>query len=79
MIDKHKYIVFYDEETGLESFKIFPALHVHSDFRHLKPISAGFVMLVVEDGVALYHCYGKSVSLGLNSRPEDSNLLNRNQ
>jgi hypothetical protein len=47
----------------------------HSDFHHIgKAVSAGFCHINEEGS---YTCYGDSVSLRLESRPEDSRLLSK--
>ena len=73
----HKYITFRTEEGNL-SFYVFSTIHQHKMFKHLNPISAGFVRLKVDEaGKAYYDCYGDSFSLGIKSHPErDSELLN---
>lgn len=79
-----KYVCFKDDE-GRESIVVFPEQFVHSDVSdamvrmrkgfgrsmeryNLRPVSAGFVGV---DG----ECYGKSESLRLSSRPEDTAIL----
>lgn len=37
--------------------------------------SAGFVDFMVEDGMLIITCFGRSVSLGKGSRPEDAKLI----
>jgi hypothetical protein len=68
-----KYVVVDD---GLNDLVIvFPEMMEHSRMQHLPGtiLSAGFIAVV--DGK--WSCYGKSVSLGLESRPkEDSKLAN---
>jgi hypothetical protein len=81
-----KYVVVSSEEQGEQLF-IFPKNINHDSFAEVlsnirfykngnlrdwkriyrEPISAGFT-----DGVK---CYGKSESLNLNSRPEDTEIL----
>lgn len=80
-----KYIVTKSEE-GSEEIFVFPMTiphremanavsrlknQLHGDWRRIdrEPVSAGFV----ENGV----CVGDSESLGLKSRPEDTELLKR--
>ena len=73
-----KYIVIDYPEKG-EAIIIFPEMlvhrHVARDNAHMgcKTISAGFVTL--RDGEFI--CHGKSESLGIKSRPEDADLVNR--
>lgn len=52
---------------------IFPEVLEHSDFAHLKPVSAGFCY-VNENEV---RCFGDSFSLKLKSLPEDSGIATR--
>jgi len=52
------------------SIIIFPTIIEHKEFRHLEPISAGFCY-VNKNKV---DCFGKSISLDLESRPEDSGI-----
>lgn len=63
-----KYVVFGD----FESAAIFPEWTEHKEvsISEDKPTSAGFVKLTDKA-----YCYGNSVSLGLESRPEDSRFL----
>jgi hypothetical protein len=48
----------------------------HSDFKHFKPISAGFIKFYIDDkGELNCQCYGDSFTLGMSSEPiEDSKL-----
>lgn len=52
---------------------IFPEVLEHSDFAHLKPISAGFCY-VDEKTVK---CFGESISLKLKSMEDDSALATK--
>ena len=63
---KQKYVRLgkYDEII------IFPGTLQHSDFRYLEPISAGFCYVDVDR----VRCFGESISLGLESLPEDSDI-----
>jgi hypothetical protein len=63
-----KYIVI--PYKGLEVPIVFPDVIQHDLFTFLHPISAGFTF---RNGVAV----GKSISLGLKSREEDTALLQR--
>jgi len=62
---------------------IFPAEFNHSQFKYLNPVSAGFIMIKNErkEGhnfpSAIIKCYGKSVTLGLDSDPEDTKLAQK--
>lgn len=56
------------------SIIIFPTIIEHSSFKHLEPISAGFCYLDVDNVVK---CFGKSVSLDLDSMEDDSELATK--
>ncbi len=78
-----KYIVIEINNTEVEEIVVFPNRFNHDEYlsylRHtylmiqdleVTPVSAGFV---IGD-----QCFGKSVTLGLTSREEDSKLLEVN-
>ena len=66
-----KYVIV--EQMGLEVPVVFSELMRHDLMAKLgKPVSAGFCA-VDSDG---FSCWGKSITLKLESRTEDSNLLN---
>ena len=70
---KQKYI-----KTEDKKIVVFPELFQHSEFRNLKPISAGFISIGAKGkGEPSCTCYGESVSLGLKSDPEDTDLATR--
>lgn len=52
---------------------IFPCVIQHSEFRDMKPISAGFCY-VGKDKIT---CFGESFSLGLDSKPDDSYMATK--
>jgi hypothetical protein len=54
---------------------IFPEFLQHSDFRKFEPISAGFCQIQSDPRKIV--CYGQSISLGLLSQDEDSDLATR--
>ena len=68
---RHKYIRLerYNE------FIFFPEIIEHSQFRNLKPISAGFCYLDNDDNIV--NCFGESVSLGLKSKEDDTKLATK--
>jgi len=67
---KQKYIVTEDE-----IIVVFPEILLHSDFKHLKPISAGFISFGInQHGNPTCSCYGESISLRLKSREKDTIL-----
>ena len=80
-----KYIIF--DKLGLETPLIFEDIVEHSTFQHLKIISAGEVTLYGADGPIENACscnndievsaFGKSVTLGVKSRPEDAKIIHR--
>jgi hypothetical protein len=72
---KTKYVV---TEDGI--IIVFPELIQHSDFKHFNPTSAGFISIGVnKEGNPTCSCYGKSVSLGLESNPEEDTKLAKKQ
>jgi hypothetical protein len=64
-----KYIKTIDNEIIL-----FPEHIMHSDFRNLKPISAGFFYYESSNYIV---CHGHSISLNLSSDVNDSEIANR--
>lgn len=82
---KLKYIL---DEYG--NFAIFSDVNTHSDMAkgfYKKPISAGFCTIAVgyyyinnnkeeEKQNINVHCFGESISLGLESREEDEKIIN---
>lgn len=68
---KQKYIITRNREII-----VFPEMIQHSDFSDWEPISAGFISFGVnKDGNPTCSCYGRSISLGLDSRPEEDTLI----
>jgi len=70
-----KYIA--GEIEGLNTLIIFPNYHDHremSQILRMKATSAGFVSGLGSGDIC---CYGRSVSLELESRPEDTEKLQR--
>lgn len=70
-----KYIV-YEQFGGLEVVILFPQFLEHKDVAYVltsrtKLVSAGFVKLINGE----FHVSGKSTSLNLSSRPEDTDLI----
>lgn len=49
---------------------IFSEVLMHSDFKHLNPVSAGFCVV----GVGRIDCFGESISLNLKSDPKDTQI-----
>lgn len=71
------------------NFAIFSCVNTHLSMArgfYRKPISAGFCTIAVghkqEDGeektMTNVHCFGESISLGLKSREEDTDIINEN-
>jgi len=72
---KVKYIKTKDKEII-----VFGDIMVHSDFKHMNPISAGFISFGTnEDGNPTCRCYGESISLGLESDEEEDTFLAQSQ
>lgn len=67
---KQKYVRL----KSYNSFIFFPQIIEHSTFKHLNPVSAGFCYL---DGDNVVECFGKSISLGIDSDPEDTKLATK--
>lgn len=54
---------------------IFSGLNVHSDFALFNPVSAGFITFHINDEKEIKcKCHGRSISLSLDSHPEDTML-----
>ena len=67
---KIKYIKTKDKEIIM-----FGEIMQHSDFRHMNPVSAGFISIGIDKiGNPSCTCYGKSISLGMDSHEEDTRL-----
>lgn len=67
---KIKYIKTKDKEIIM-----FGEIMQHSDFQHMNPVSAGFISIGInKDGNPDCTCYGKSISLGLDSHEDDTRL-----
>lgn len=57
---------------------IFPAKYKHSEFAHMNPVSVGFIAIGAQGRLQpSISCYGKSVSLGLESDPKDTELATK--
>ena len=70
-----KYIKTKDKEII-----VFGEIMVHSDFKDMNPISAGFISFGIdEDGNPTCKCYGESISLGLPSDEEEDTQLAQSQ
>jgi len=68
---KAKYIKTKDKEII-----VFGEIMQHSDFRHMNPVSAGFIYFGIDkDGNPTCSCHGQSISLGLASDEEEDTRL----
>lgn len=75
MFTNVKYIV-----TKERKIIVFSELFTHDEFKHMNPISAGFISFGVnKDGNPSCTCYGESVSLDLKSDPERDTKLAKMQ
>lgn len=82
-----KYVIF--DVDGIDVPVVFPEVIQHYQVvvnttwgEKAKPVSAGKVSIYVKlnglgDEVVSYEAHGESISLGLKSRPEDSNILTK--
>ena len=68
-MEKHKYVIIGD----YDSVVIFPMIIEHSEFRSKEPKSAGFCYINTEKKIV--ECFGKSVSLGIESRENEDSVL----
>jgi hypothetical protein len=72
---KAKYI-----KTKEKEIIVFGEIMLHSDFRNMNPVSAGFISFGTnEDGNPTCKCYGESISLGLLSDEEEDTQLAQSQ
>jgi hypothetical protein len=71
---KAKYIRTKDNEII-----VFSELQLHSKFKHFEPISAGFIFFSIDEDRNNPDCicYGESISLGLKSNDDDTQLAKR--
>lgn len=54
---------------------VFSELQQHIEFKHFEPISAGFISIGIgNDRNPDCTCYGESISLGLKSMEDDTQL-----
>ena len=70
---KLKYVKVPVKGTSLFTFIVFNDLIQHSQFKNHNPVSAGFVHFSQEKA----ECFGKSISLGIESSPLDSQEMTR--
>jgi hypothetical protein len=73
MVLRQKYVV-----TSDNVMIVFCELLSHDVFKRFDPISAGFIVI----GATARHeptctCYGESISLGIKSREEDTDLADK--
>lgn len=69
---KAKYIII--ENMEMEYPIVFNPILKHDIFSSFKIVSAGFCQRDADDKFVVW---GKSISLKLNSRPEDADILNK--
>ena len=70
---KTKYVVTKNNEII-----VFSEILQHSEFKRFEPISAGFISFGInEKGRPSCSCYGKSISLGIESRLEDTDIAKK--
>lgn len=60
--------------TSNDDIVVFPASMEHAKFKHLNPVSAGFIQFYVENNKIKCECYGKSFSLDIEAKKEDNIL-----
>lgn len=74
MVFTAKYVI--TKESRIIVF--FPGIE-HRKFSNYEPVSAGFIVFkATDDGEVRAHCFGRSDSLDISSRPdEDSAIANR--
>lgn len=72
---KAKYI-----KTKNNDIIVFGEQMMHSDFKHMNPVSAGFIYFGLnEEGNVSCSCHGHSISLGLASEEEEDTFLAQSQ
>jgi hypothetical protein len=55
---------------------VFSGLNNHSDFKNFNPVSAGFINFNIDkNNEVKCECYGRSISLNLESEPEVDTML----
>lgn len=74
-MNKVKYIRTKDDEII-----IFGEVMQHSDFRNFNPVSAGFISFGINnEGNPTCSCYGESISLRMESNPEEDTMYAKRQ
>ena len=74
-MSKVKYIRTKDNEII-----IFGEIMQHSNFRRFNPVSAGFISFGInKEGNTTCSCYGESISLNIQSNPEEDTLYAKMQ
>jgi hypothetical protein len=72
---KAKYI-----KTKSNDIIVFGEQMMHSDFKHMNPVSAGFIYFGLnKEGNPTCSCHGESISLGLASDEEEDTFLAQSQ
>jgi hypothetical protein len=73
-MDDWKYIIVMNR--SIETPILFPPWFGHDEVANGREvISAGFISIHVDDGKIKSGCYGKSISLRIPSRPEDTQIV----
>lgn len=75
-----KYIVYEDENTGIEEMIIFAQTMQHYDVAHQLGVvdivcGAGFVRIGINRKGMIAEAYGKSISLNIPSREDKDTLI----
>jgi hypothetical protein len=74
-MERVKYI-----KTKNREIIVFGEIMVHSDFKDMNPVSAGFISFGInEEGNPNCRCFGKSISLGLSCDEEEDTFLAQSQ
>jgi hypothetical protein len=63
-------------KTNDKKIIVFSGLNNHSDFEKFNPVSAGFIRFEIDiEGNANCICYGKSISLQMDSDENEDTML----
>jgi len=64
--------------TENDKIIVFPKTIQHSEFKSFNPVSAGFIKIGMgKNHTTTCSCYGESLTLGLKSKIEDTNLARK--
>ena len=67
---KRKYVIFKGIQDEYAMIFMPKIQHKFVRVMHQEPIAGGFVDIGIKNGDLFIHCYGRSMSLGVNSRGE---------